>query len=92
LAAEERGSTLIGENHMTRWLGLILAVGIMFALLPIDWIETRLGFNADGGSGFFELLAAAIPLAIAIGLAARMWAGSGRMRRRSASDVNAVTP
>jgi hypothetical protein len=72
---------------MKRWLnswmlaGTILAVGTMFAVLPPDWIEARLGFKPDGGSGLIEFLAAAIPLGIGIALAARVWGVSRRRKR-----------
>jgi hypothetical protein len=62
--------------------GLILAAGMMFALLPLDWIEVRFGSNPDGGSGLVEFLVAAIPLAIGIALAMRVWVVHGRARTR----------
>jgi hypothetical protein len=59
---------------MTQWkrsstivLPLCAAAGILFGLLPRTWIEFRLGIDPDGGSGLFELLLAALPIAIGLG-------------------------
>jgi hypothetical protein len=55
---------------MTRWkkiakiaLPVCLATGIAFALLPQTWIELWFGTDPDGGSGLFEFLMAAVPIA-----------------------------
>jgi len=63
---------------MTRWkrmftiaLPVCIATGIMFGLLPRTWIESRFGVDPDGGSGLFEFLLAALPIAACVGLAIR---------------------
>ena len=47
------------------------ATGIMFWFLPRTWIELRFGVDPDGGSGLFEFLIAALPIAVGLGLAIR---------------------
>jgi hypothetical protein len=58
---------------MSRWQRLCsivvpisVAVGLVFGFLPRNWIELRLGFHPDGGSGLFELVLILIPVAIAV--------------------------
>jgi hypothetical protein len=60
---------------MTRWLlvrfigaFISLALGVMFACWPQNWIEGQLGSEPDGGTGLFELLLAAVPSAIGLAL------------------------
>jgi hypothetical protein len=45
------------------------AVGVLFAILPLDWIEERFGINPDAGSGSIERLLVGVPLAIGAALA-----------------------
>jgi hypothetical protein len=63
---------------MTRWkrtstivLPVCAAAGIVLKFLPRTWIELRFGVDPDGGNGFLELLLAALPVAIGLGLALR---------------------
>jgi hypothetical protein len=70
---------------MTRWqrrcmtaVSISVAVGIMFGVLPRNWIELRLGIEPDGGSGLLELLFASIPIAAAAPVAIFMWRASRR--------------
>jgi hypothetical protein len=63
---------------MTRWkrmftiaLPVCAATGIIFGLLPRTWIELRFGVDPDGGSGLFEFLLAALPIAAGVGFAIR---------------------
>jgi hypothetical protein len=58
---------------MSRWQRLCsivvpisVAIGLVFGFLPRNWIELRLGFDPDGGSGLLELLLIFIPVAIAV--------------------------
>lgn len=58
---------------MSRWQRLCsivvpisVAIGLVFGFLPRNWIELRLGFDPDGGSGLLELLLILIPGAIAV--------------------------
>jgi hypothetical protein len=48
---------------------IAIATGILFAVLPEQWIELRTDWRPDGGSGLLELLLAAIPIAAGILLA-----------------------
>lgn len=59
---------------------VLVAAGILFALLPKQWIEQTLGMAPDGGSGLLELLFVAIPIAVGVVLAARVLL-AGRRRR-----------
>jgi hypothetical protein len=49
-------------------ISISLAIGVVFGLLPRNWIELRLGFDPDGGSGWVESLLIFIPIAIAAGI------------------------
>jgi hypothetical protein len=46
-----------------------LAIGIVFALFPRNWMELWLATDPDGGSGFYELLMIGIFFVIAVGIA-----------------------
>jgi hypothetical protein len=52
-------------------LPVCVATGIIFGLLPRTWIELRFGVDPDGGSGLYELLLVALPIAAGVGLAIR---------------------
>ncbi len=63
---------------MKRWLSartqaaasaIAMAVGVLFAILPQDWIEERFGIDPDAGSGSIERLLVGVPLAIGAALA-----------------------
>ena len=63
---------------MKRWLSvqiqaaasaIAIAVGVLFAILPQDWIEERFGIGLDAGSGSIEHLLVGIPLAAGVALA-----------------------
>lgn len=75
---------------MSRWQRLCsivvpisVAIGLVFGFLPRNWIELRLGFDPDGGSGLFELLVILIPVAIAVCSAVFVF----KPRQRSSSIV-----
>jgi hypothetical protein len=55
--------------------GIVVAVGILAAFLPKQWIEELMGIAPDGGSGFFELLFVVVPIAIGFGAAAHTLLG-----------------
>jgi len=44
--------------------GLLIALGLIFAVLPKQWIEEVLGFEPDAGSGLLEFALASIPIII----------------------------
>jgi hypothetical protein len=46
-------------------LGLIL-IGIFFAVLPDQWIESTFHIDPDGGNGSLEFLFFAIPIAAGV--------------------------
>jgi drug/metabolite transporter (DMT)-like permease len=48
---------------------IAIAVGVVFAILPQDWIEERFGIDPDAGSGSIERLLVGVPLAIGAALA-----------------------
>jgi len=48
---------------------IAFAVGVLFLILPQDWIEERFGIDPDAGSGSIERWLVGIPLAIGAALA-----------------------
>jgi hypothetical protein len=48
---------------------IAIAVGVLFAILPQDWIEERFGIDPDAGNGSIERLFVGIPLAVGAALA-----------------------
>ncbi len=63
---------------MKRWLSaqtqaaasaIAIAVGVLFAILPQDWIEERFRIDPDAGSGSIERLVVGVPLAVGAALA-----------------------
>jgi hypothetical protein len=71
-------------------VGLMLAVvGLLFAALPEQWIESVLGVEPDGGNGAVEVLLAVVPLGtgavmVSFGVRARV---SGRRRRAGTESL-----
>jgi hypothetical protein len=49
---------------------IFFIIGMLYALLPRNWIESQWGIDPDGGSGLVEFLLVFTPLAIAAGAAA----------------------
>ena len=67
-----------GGMGVKRWLSartqaaasaIAIAVGVLFAILPQDWIEERFGIDPDAGNGSIERLLVGVPLAIGAALA-----------------------
>lgn len=63
---------------MKRWLSvqtqaaasaIAIAGGVLFAILPQDWIEERFGIDLDAESGSIERLLVSVPLAVGVALA-----------------------
>jgi len=48
---------------------IAIAVGVLFAILPQDWIEERFGIDPDAGNGSIERWLVGVPLAIGAALA-----------------------
>jgi hypothetical protein len=76
------------EGYMTRWQSnyslaavISLAVALTYALLPRDWIELRLGFDPDGGTGLLEALVVFVTFAIALAFAVRAFKATRRSAR-----------
>lgn len=72
--------TKLRSTSITGWV--LIALGLAYAALPKTWVEDRLGFEPDGGSGALEFAFVAIPLIVGAALII------GSLRRQSAS----VTP
>jgi hypothetical protein len=64
---------------------IAIAVGVLFAVLPQDWIEARFGIDPDAGNGSLERLLVAVPLAIGLALAVSASVGVLRARRSAAA-------
>jgi hypothetical protein len=41
----------------------LVAIGVVFAVIPDDWIETVFGFSPDNGNGLAEAALAGVPIA-----------------------------
>jgi hypothetical protein len=57
-----------------------IAAGLLASLLPNQWIEQVIGIEPDGGSGLFELLFVAAPIAAGVVLAAQALLAERRLR------------
>ena len=67
-------------------LGLaLLAIGIVLACIPDDWIETVSGFSPDNGSGLAEAALAGVPITAGCILAADVLLSA--FRRTLASPI-----
>jgi hypothetical protein len=60
----------------------LIAVGVLAAALPKDWIEETLGFEPDGGNGLVELAIAAVPIALGAALTVSVFLSQRRKRVR----------
>ena len=76
------------KGYMMRWQSnytiaavISLAVGLTYAVLPGDWIESRLGVDPDGGNGLLEALVVFVTLAIALVFAVRAVKATRRSTR-----------
>lgn len=65
--------------------GILIAIGIVLAALPKDWLEERFAIEPDAGNGLVELLLFLVPVVVGAALVARGWIA----RRR---DVRGTRP
>lgn len=63
--------------------GLLIAVGIVLAALPKDWLEERFAVEPDAGNGLVELLLFLVPVVVGAALVARGWVARRRDVRRT---------
>jgi hypothetical protein len=63
--------------------GILIAVGIMLAALPKDWLEERFAIEPDAGNGLVELLLVLVPVVVGAALIARGWVARRREVRRT---------
>ena len=61
--------------------GFLIAIGIVLAALPKDWLEERFAIEPDAGNGLVELLLFLVPVVVGAALVARGWVA----RRRGVS-------
>ena len=53
--------------------GILVAIGILLAALPKDWLEERFAIEPDAGNGLVELLLVLVPVVVGVALIARGW-------------------
>jgi hypothetical protein len=61
----------------------LIAFGLVFAVLPDDWIEAAFGFSPDGGDGLAEAAVAGAPIATGCVLAFDALRAGGRAALRT---------
>jgi len=63
--------------------GLLVAIGILLAAVPKDWLEERFAIEPDAGNGLVELLLVSVPVVVGAALIARGWVAWRRDARRT---------
>ena len=63
--------------------GILVALGILFAALPKDWLEERFAIEPDAGNGAVELLLVLVPILLGAAVIARAWLVGRRDARRT---------
>ena len=63
--------------------GILVAIGILLAALPKDWLEERFAVEPDAGNGLVELLLFVVPRVGGAVLIARGWVARRRDVRRT---------
>ena len=63
--------------------GILVAIGILLAALPKDWLEERFAIEPDAGNGLVELLLFLVPVVVGAALIARGWVARRRDVRRT---------
>ena len=63
--------------------GILVAIGILLAALPKDWLEERFAVEPDAGNGLVELLLVVVPVVVGAALIARGWVARRRDVRRT---------
>jgi uncharacterized membrane protein YedE/YeeE len=63
--------------------GILIAIGIVLAALPKDWLEERFAIEPDAGNGLVELLLVLVPVVVGAVLIARGWVARRRDVRRT---------
>ena len=51
--------------------GILIAIGIVLAALPKDWLEERFAIEPDAGNGLVELLLFLVPVVVGVALVVR---------------------
>jgi uncharacterized membrane protein YedE/YeeE len=51
--------------------GILIAIGIVLAALPKDWLEERFAIEPDAGNGLVELLLFVVPVVVGVALVVR---------------------
>ena len=46
--------------------GILVAIGILLAALPKDWLEERFAIEPDAGNGLVELLLVLVPVVVGV--------------------------
>jgi len=64
---------------------LLIVVGVVFAVLPKDWIEETFSVDPDAGSGVLELAFVLVPIAIGLLLLANVYISHRHQRAARAA-------
>lgn len=64
---------------------LLIVIGVLFAVLPKDWIEETFGVEPDAGNGFLELAFVIIPIALGLAILATVYLAHRRRTARTAT-------
>ncbi len=67
---------------------LLVLVGVLFAVLPKDWIEETFGVEPDAGSGVLEVAFVLVPVALGLLLGASVFVS--HRNQRAAREAEAA--
>jgi apolipoprotein N-acyltransferase len=73
-------------HAIKRALGTFLVlIGVLFAVLPKDWIEETFGIEPDAGNGLLELAFVLVPIAVGLALLVNVYLAHRRRTERAST-------